>query len=235
MPMTGVLFVVAAVAGGLTAKVPLRILVGLSSAAVAAGLFVIKPMVNADSGWTALLPTMILLGIGLGLFNPARASISVSVVEPRKAGMSSGMSETFQQVGMALGIAAFGAIYQSRVVHYFSDSAVGRQIGAPAKELGRAIASGGGVNKDVTGSLPADVVPQATRSALAAVVDGLRDVSTVAAVVATVGAVIGFAFIRNRDLRKDALEGPPGARPELEESTVDENRERELATRQVSV
>jgi MFS family permease len=65
--------------------------------------------------WTALLPGFILNGIGVGMVNPALATAAVGVVEPRRAGMASGINSTFRQVGIATGVAAWGAIFQSAV------------------------------------------------------------------------------------------------------------------------
>lgn len=42
-----------------------------------------------------LLPMMLLLGVGVGLFNPLRAFLFVGVTQPAKAGVASGITETF--------------------------------------------------------------------------------------------------------------------------------------------
>ena len=65
-----------------------------------------------SSGWTHLLPGFIVGGIGAGLVNAPLASTAVGVVEPRRAGMASGINNTFRQVGIATGIAGLGAIFQ---------------------------------------------------------------------------------------------------------------------------
>ena len=44
--------------------------------------------------------------------NPALATAAIGVVEPRRSGMASGINSTFRQVGVATGIAAWGAIFQ---------------------------------------------------------------------------------------------------------------------------
>jgi hypothetical protein len=46
--------------------------------------------------------------------NAPLAATAVSVVEPRRAGMASGINNTFRQVGIATGIAGLGAILQSK-------------------------------------------------------------------------------------------------------------------------
>ncbi|MFE0465068.1 MFS transporter, partial [Kitasatospora sp. NPDC058965] len=119
LPLTLVLFVVAAVTGSLTVAVPPRLLVGAAAAFMAGGLLAIR-LVDVHSGWTAMLPSMVLTGIGMGMFNPPRASVSIGVAEPARAGMAAGMGETFQQVGIAIGIAGFGALFQHRVGDAFA-------------------------------------------------------------------------------------------------------------------
>jgi hypothetical protein len=57
----------------------------------------------------------VLTGIGVGMTNPALAAAAVGVVEPWKAGMASGINSTFRQVGIATGVAAWGAIFESAV------------------------------------------------------------------------------------------------------------------------
>jgi EmrB/QacA subfamily drug resistance transporter len=184
MPMTGVLFVMAVLAGGLTAKVQHRYLIAGAAASVALGLLLFKPLVHTDSGWTAALPTMILLGLGLGLFNPPRAALSVGVVHPAKAGAASGANVTFQQVGLALGIAAFGALFQHRVASHLADQDTGRLVAAGAgRTLGR-------VGRE-------------------AFVSGLGDVLLVGAAVAAVAAVVSFLWIRAADLYPAEVATPP--------------------------
>ncbi len=104
LPFTLVLFVAAAVAGTFAAQIPARALIGGGSLAVAAGFLATR--LAAGSPWTELLAAMVLAGVGMGLFNPARAATAVDLVPLERAGMSSGISETFQQGGVALGIAA---------------------------------------------------------------------------------------------------------------------------------
>ena len=117
-----VLYVAAAVSGTLATRVPPRLLICASCAATAVGLTLADPLLNGSASWVALLPVIILLGIGLGIFNAVRAYLAAGVAEPAAAGAASGMSETFQQGGMAIGIAAFGALFQNRVIHAFDAS-----------------------------------------------------------------------------------------------------------------
>ncbi|WP_232788920.1 MFS transporter [Streptomyces odonnellii] len=201
LPLTGTLFVAAAVAGSLTTRVPQRLLMGTSLALIALGLSLVA-LIGPDSAWTALLPSMFGIGLGMGLFNPPRASLSIAVAEPAKAGMASGINETFQQVGVAIGIAGFGAAFQSRVSDLFATSNAGRQLGSSAYEFGEAVAAGGGA--EAIGRAPSAMAPALQAAAQTAFVDGLIDVMFVCAAVAVVGSLVGFLFIRTRDLHESA-------------------------------
>ncbi|MCQ4208934.1 MFS transporter [Streptomyces longispororuber] len=201
LPLTGTLFVAAAIAGSLTTRVPQRLLMGTSLALIATGLGLVA-LTGPDTPWTALLPSMFGIGLGMGLFNPPRASLSIAVVEPDKAGMASGINETFQQVGVAIGIAGFGAAFQGRVSDLFAQSDAGRQLGASAHEFGDAVAAGGGA--EAIDRAPAGLAPALEAAARTAFVDGLTDVMLVCAALAVVGSLVGFLFIRTRDLHESA-------------------------------
>jgi Major Facilitator Superfamily len=66
--------------------------------------------VEATSTWSFLLPGLLLVGVGIGLGNPAVTYTALGVVPATRSGMASGVNNTFRQVGLAIGIAALGAL-----------------------------------------------------------------------------------------------------------------------------
>lgn len=66
-----------------------------------------------ESEWTALLPGLVVGGLGIGVISPALAAARVLPVD--RAGLASGINNTFRQLGIAVGIAGLGAILQARV------------------------------------------------------------------------------------------------------------------------
>jgi EmrB/QacA subfamily drug resistance transporter len=114
LPLTLAIFLTAGVAGRLSARVPTRLLIGPGFVLIAIGLLLMHGL-TPSSDWTALLPGMIVAGMGAGLVNVPLASTAVAVVEPERAGMASGINATFRQAGIATGIAALGAIFSSSV------------------------------------------------------------------------------------------------------------------------
>ena len=72
-------------------------------------------LVTVHSTWLVLLPGFLVGGVGIGMVNAPLASTAVSTVRVERAGMASGINNTFRQVGIATGIAALGAIFQNQV------------------------------------------------------------------------------------------------------------------------
>jgi EmrB/QacA subfamily drug resistance transporter len=113
LPLSIVSFFTAPIAGRMMSRVPIRLLFGVGLALVGVALLLMHG-VSVDSQWTTLLAGFIVGGIGVGMVNAPLAATAVSVVEARRAGMASGINNTFRQVGIATGIAALGALLQSK-------------------------------------------------------------------------------------------------------------------------
>ncbi|MFL5954389.1 MAG: MFS transporter [Gaiellaceae bacterium] len=114
LPLSVVSFFAAPLAGRLSARLPIRYLLGFGLALNAIALWLMS-RVTPSSHWTVLLPGFIVGGIGIGFVNAPLASTAVSTVRQERAGMASGINNTFRQIGIATGIAALGAIFASRV------------------------------------------------------------------------------------------------------------------------
>jgi EmrB/QacA subfamily drug resistance transporter len=182
LPTTLLSFLVAPIAGKLSARFPVRILIGAGLGLVGIGL-VLMAHVNADSAWTVLLPGFVVAGIGVGLVNPPLASTAVGVVPPQRAGMGSGINSTFRQIGIATGIAGLGALFQQLLEAKVS----GALARVPAEVLATGVPR-------VAGPSPA-----AQHAYLEAFTSALNDLFLVAAAVALVGGVLSAVLIRRRD------------------------------------
>lgn len=114
LPVTVTLFVAAPISGVLTARVSLRTLLTTGLVLIGAGLLLMHGVEDGDD-WTGLLPGMLVGGAGVGTISPALAAAMVGVLPVERSGLSSGINNTFRQVGIAAGIAGFGAIFQHRL------------------------------------------------------------------------------------------------------------------------
>jgi EmrB/QacA subfamily drug resistance transporter len=213
LPMTALIALAAPVSGRLSAHVPLRALIGAGLALSAVGLGLMT-MVDATSGWTALLAGLVFAGAGSGLTNPPLASAAVGTVDPSQPGIGSGIMNTFRQVGTAVGIAALGAIFQARVhdafVHDLSTRAP--QLAGRAGELADQITTGG--PQSLQGHAPGGAAGRAIQAALrTSFVSGFDRILWVAAITAAVGAVASALLLRSRDIATGAhAEAPAGPR-----------------------
>ena len=71
--------------------------------------------VPVDGDYVAdILPTMLLFGIGAGMSFPALMTLAMSGASPSEAGLASGLVNTTQQVGGALGLAVLATLATSR-------------------------------------------------------------------------------------------------------------------------
>jgi EmrB/QacA subfamily drug resistance transporter len=201
LPVTLLSFAVAPVAGRLSVRVPVRLLLGLGLMLVSAGLLAMTA-VDAGSGWTTLIPGFVLAGAGVGLINPPLASTAIGVVHHTRSGMASGINNTFRQVGIATGIAGLGAVFQHDVTHNTSAtlaaSGAGREVLSVAHgNLASALVSGN------LGGLARSLAPAAraalTHSYRVGFTGAFTSILTIAAAIALAGSALAFALVRGRD------------------------------------
>jgi EmrB/QacA subfamily drug resistance transporter len=114
LAVAGTAIIWSTVAAQLVTRVGVKpvLIVGLT--AIAAGLAYFTQISVGGAYVTDLLPGFLLIGLGLG-FSFVPISISaLAGVQPAEAGLASGLINTSQQIGGALGIAALSTIATSR-------------------------------------------------------------------------------------------------------------------------
>jgi EmrB/QacA subfamily drug resistance transporter len=211
LPLTITLFVFGALGGGLIGKIPFRAIVTTAMIAMGAGLLLTQ-LSGADGSWAALIPSMIAVGVAIGLFQPARAALAIGVVEPARAGVASGTNETFQQMGMALGIAIAGAFFENRVVNTFLNSSAATRLGSQSHAIASGISAGS--IQPPAHSAGSALSSQVAAAARAAFTTGFHDTMIFCAVGAFAAAAIAVVMLREKDLHESARTGVPPELPE---------------------
>ena len=194
--LSGGVLVASAIAGRLTSKVPIRALIGPGLVVIGVGLLLTRGL-TADSTWTHLIPGMVVTGIGIGLVNPPLASTAVGVVEPRRAGMASGINSTFRQVGIATGIALLGTLFTNRQTDAVTAEAAGTPLAAHSSQIASALRNGGAQRLFAT--VPAQQRGQLTHVVRGGYASALNHVLLVAAIISIVAGVLAFLLIRSKD------------------------------------
>ncbi len=207
LPVTIMSFVVAPIAGALLSRVPARVMLSLGLLGTGGGLLLMSG-IQAGDDWTGLLPGFLLAGAGVGLLNPVIADVALSVVPKEQSGMASGINDTFRQVGIAVGIATWGALFLGRGASEVREAAAGTPagVGSAPRRLVEAASSG---NLD-QGSLPAGSIHAAREGFLA----GLNEILLLGGLLALAGSVLALLLVREREIdREPVLDALPEPSP----------------------
>jgi predicted MFS family arabinose efflux permease len=212
LPLSMLSFFVAPLAGRLSVRVPVRVLLGSGLALVGLALLLMSA-VDASSSWTVLLPGFCIAGVGIGMVNAPLASTAIGVVPPARSGMASGINNTFRQVGIATGIAGLGAVFQ-HVVSTRTASTLARSghaqevLSAAHGKLGAALQSG--QLKPILAQLPPAGRGALTHSFRVGFTDALSHCLVIGSVIAFAGAACAFLLVRSRDfVASPAAEAAP--------------------------
>jgi len=220
LPITLLSFAVAPVAGRLSVRMPVRLLLGSGMLLCGVSLLMMTAL-TSTSDWTFLVVPFVLGGAGIGLVNPPLASTAIGVVPHERSGMASGINATFRQVGIATGIAGLGAIFQHQIASATttalrhsstsgSGGAVREVLAAGHGKLGQVLSSGsiGGLQHSIAAT---------ARTTLAhayhvGFVEAFTTIAAVAAGIALIGSLAGFGLVRSRDFvtSYEATQAPEG-------------------------
>ncbi len=126
---TGVSFLVVPFAIALTAtnvprliqKVGYRPILMVAPLVVASGLFWVSHIPVNGTFWGDVAPGMILLGLGMGATFVSVTIAATSGVPAHEAGLASGLLNTSQQIGGALGLAVLTGVATSSAIRYINN------------------------------------------------------------------------------------------------------------------
>ena len=214
LPFSFGIVIGAGLASNLVARIDARFLAGTGTLLAATALFmfsripvdesptaVLKAMTDGGADinyWTHVFPFIILMAIGMGLVFVPMTLTAVHHVRAEDSGIGSGVLNTMQQVGGALGLATL-----STVALHFTNG----QASDVAKPMADAIVAGGGD--------PAAVVPGSDLTFLEAAIfnssfpEGAVHAFLVASILMLTASAVIWAFlnVKHTELATDAPEG----------------------------
>ena len=149
--------------------------------------------VGTTNGLLVLVGASVVISLGLAPVFGLTTDLIVGSAPPERAGAASGMSETFFELGGALGISILGsvgvAIYRAGIADRLPDSVPAAAADAARDTLGAAVA--------VAAELPAQVGDALLAVARDSFVDGIQVVAAVGVVVAIAVAAFTFMTLRH--------------------------------------
>jgi EmrB/QacA subfamily drug resistance transporter len=109
----------------LVTRLPARVLMAPGFAVAAVAMLLLTRLQVGSSYAGVVLPSLVLLGLGMGTaFMPAM-SLATHGIQPRDAGVASAMVNTSQQVGGAIGTALLNTVAASATTAYVAANAAG--------------------------------------------------------------------------------------------------------------
>jgi EmrB/QacA subfamily drug resistance transporter len=113
LPMTILIILIAPLAGRASDRLGSRWLMAGGMSLVGLSLLLFAQL-DADSSFWGILPGLVVGGSGMALVMTPMTAAAMSAVPVDKAGVGSGMLNTFRQVGGSFGIAIMGALLTNR-------------------------------------------------------------------------------------------------------------------------
>ena len=195
LPTTGLVIISAPLGGKLTGRFGGRPIIFIGLVLVGLGLLFDGLRLTAHSPYTDLLPSFIMIGIGIGFAMSPLSSVAMGAVERTKAGVASGILNMNRQLGGVFGIALLGAIFANRSHSHVATAVNGLPLPDPAKAQIIANASLGKGGGTLAGADPA-LALRIKDAVLGGVVSGLTEAMLVGAVACAIGAVLALMLKR---------------------------------------
>ena len=173
LAVAGTAIIWSAVAGQLVTRVGVKPVLVVGMAMLTAGLLYFTQVSVGGSYVADLLPGFLIIGVGIGFSFVPISIAALAGIQPAEAGLASGLINTSQQIGGALGIAALSTIATSQtkdslVTGVGAALGAGRrvQLGVPGRRDLRGLRSGRCADADPSrrageraGSLPRGGAP----------------------------------------------------------------------------
>src|SRR4051812_47183208 len=191
LPITVVSFFAAPIAGALLSRVHARVMLGVGLAGVGAGLLLMGG-IDAGSEWTTLLGGFLVAGAAVGLINPVVADVAVSVVPKEMSGMAAGINDTFRQVGVALGIAVWGAIFVGHGASKVVELTAGTRAASGGRPRALVEAASSGNLHQALAALPPGARQSVGHAAREGFLAGFNDVLVLGGLVGFAGAALSL-------------------------------------------
>jgi EmrB/QacA subfamily drug resistance transporter len=210
LPITLASFIAAPIAGALLSRVPARLMMSTGLAVAGVGL-VLMSGIEAGGEWTTLLGGFLVAGAGVGLLNPVIADVAVSVVPKEQSGMAAGINDTFRQVGVAVGIAVWGAIFVGRGADKVGELTAGTPAASGERPRALVEAASSGNLDEALAAVPPGARQSVSNAAREGFLTGLNDVLTLGALLSFAGAALALWLVREREIEREPAE--PERRP----------------------
>jgi EmrB/QacA subfamily drug resistance transporter len=196
LPSTVVIIFAAPIAGRLSDRVGPRPLMTFGLTTVALAVFLMS-RVGDGTTYAQLLPSFVLMGLGMGFTMSPMSTAAMNAVSADKAGVASGILSMSRMVGGTFGVAAIGALFQHLTTSRIDSDLAGSGLTA-AQHSQVVDAMGSGQAAQVAKSFDPHTAVQVGHAMKDAFVHALSGALTLSAGVAFLGAVLAFTLVESK-------------------------------------
>lgn len=112
LPMPLMMMMVAPVSGSFSDRMDSRYISSAGMAFMSVGMWLLSEL-KSDSPYIFIITGLLIVGLGIGLFQTPNNSAIMGAVPDSKRGIASGMLATMRNIGMVLGVAISGTLFTS--------------------------------------------------------------------------------------------------------------------------
>jgi EmrB/QacA subfamily drug resistance transporter len=216
LPLAGGVFAGAALTGWLTRRLGLKVVVPAGMVLGTTAIFLLT-RVGGNAGYASFLPTLILLGVAIGLSAAPCTDVIMGSFPESQLGVGGGVNDTALELGGALGIAILGSVLATTYKDTISPVLAGH---LPANALHAATDSIGGaltVAQQVAQAAPGSAAQALVAAADSAFAQAVAHTSLVGGVILAAGTVLVALILPRRHATRPVAEpaGQVTAAPEL--------------------
>jgi len=179
-----------------------RVLLVVGGALLPVGLLLLS-LVSADSGFVALIPGMIVAGVGVGLFYSTITTVAITALESSRASLAGGLVYMFQVAGGSIGLGLTTTIFTAASLSRVRGEGVADGLSPGQEHAVAELLSGTENGQQLARDFP-NIVGELQEVARHAFVDGVHLALRVDTALALAGFVVVLLFIGRRR---------PGLRP----------------------
>jgi MFS family permease len=202
-----VIIVVAPISGRLTDRIGARLPIAVGLTLVAIALF-LQSRIGVDTGYSYILPTFSLMGLGIGLTMSPMSTAAMNAVDEAKAGVASGILSMSRMVGGTFGVAAVGALFQGISDHQLHQKLGELPLSAQQQAWFANNLGSGGVDAKLK-QLDPSTARQVSRALKETFVHSLSSSLKLSTAVAACGVAVALLTLRSGRAHAPAPAAPP--------------------------
>jgi MFS family permease len=196
LPMMIVFAVASFFAGSAYDRVGAKPVVSAGALAICVGLLLLS-LVGTGSTYAVLVPGLVVMGLGIGLYYSSVTTAGVTAVDPSRSSLAGAIVYMFQVGGGSIGLGLTTAIFTGVSSHRLESDAASLGISADEKDLEavQGILAGTDSAQEVVASFPAKVADQLVDLAGDAFVAGMQWAFRVDVAIAFGGFLVALLFV----------------------------------------